>query len=660
MSERSETQNQLERENGELRSRIDVLEHEARLDKEETFRALADNANDGIFLTIGAGIQAYANKRAAEITGYSVAELLGTSVRDLAHPDELGKIMERYAKRLAGEQVLSQYETILISKEKRSVPVEVTAARTVWQGQPADLAIVRDISERRQAEQRLRESEQLLHTQFSNSPDLIIIIDRHMKIVTLNRVMAGPDSIEQLIGRDAVDILPTNRDMVRHRITECFVSGEKQEFEHEIGDGIWVHARLVPLPSAAKPHAGVIERIMIISTDITGRKRAEEERLRLQAQLFQAQKMESVGSLAGGVAHDFNNLLAAILAGLSLMELDGGDGPGWQEQLSDMKALVQRGADLTKQLLGFARLGRYDAKPLDLNDVVTKISKLFGRTRKDIVVRIACAFGILPALADRTQIEQVLLNLLVNAGQSMPDGGDVLLRTENVELTVATDLMDGALPGRYVKLSVTDTGVGMDAKTRERIFDPFFTTKEIGCGTGLGLASVYGIVKNHGGFVTVESEPGKGSTFNVFLPATDQRIVGEQGQAAGAATAAHHKGDTILMVDDEEQIVRSVSRLLVALGYTVLTARNGSEAVEIFRRNHDRVALVILDMIMPGLSGGQTFEALRAVAPSVKVLLSSGYSIEGQATTIMNRGCNGFIQKPFGLAELSAKIKEIL
>lgn len=285
---------------------------------------------------------------------------------------------------------------------------------------------------------------------------------------------------------------------------------------------------------------------------------------------------------------------------------------------------------------------------------------MFGRTRKDISIHIECAFNLLPVLADRSQIEQVLLNLLVNAGRAMPEGGDVLLRTGNVELSEVAGLFDGAKPGRYAILCVEDTGIGIDVKARERIFEPFFTTKENGYVTGLGLASVYGIVKNHGGFVTVESEQGKGSTFKVFLPATEQAIVKDRVQRPAPATASQRIGETILVVDDEEPIVRSVSRLLAALGYEVLTAPNGMEAIEIVRNNREQIALVILDMIMPGMSGSQTFDALRAIVPSVKVLLSSGYSVDGQATEILERGCNGFIQKPFDLAALSAKLREIL
>ncbi len=656
MSDRDKTQDHPENQNEEIQSRAEHLGQEA-----PQFRTRLYSISDAVIATDTAGTILQMNRVAEELTGWSEAEALGLSLAQVFRiiNEETRAEIESPVERIVHDGMVIGLadRTLLIARDGTERPIAESGApiRDEHGATVGAMLVFCDKSRELVAQKKLQESEQILETQFTHSPDVILIIDRHLKIIRINRVIAGPDTVEQLVGRDAIEILPADRDMVRRRIAECFISGEKQEFEHEIGDGTRVHARLVPLPSV-----GPTERIMIISTDITERRHTEEERRQFVERSFQAQKMESIGALAGGIAHDFNNLLAALMAGLSLMELDCADDDGVHEQLSEMKAVVQRGADLTKQLLGFARLGKYDAKPLDLNDVVKKISKMFGRTRKDISIHIECAFNLLPVLADRSQIEQVLLNLLVNAGRAMPEGGDVLLRTGNVELSEVAGLFDGAKPGRYAILCVEDTGIGIDVKARERIFEPFFTTKENGYVTGLGLASVYGIVKNHGGFVTVESEQGKGSTFKVFLPATEQAIVKDRVQRPAPATASQRIGETILVVDDEEPIVRSVSRLLAALGYEVLTAPNGMEAIEIVRNNREQIALVILDMIMPGMSGSQTFDALRAIVPSVKVLLSSGYSVDGQATEILERGCNGFIQKPFDLAALSAKLREIL
>jgi CheY-like chemotaxis protein len=365
--------------------------------------------------------------------------------------------------------------------------------------------------------------------------------------------------------------------------------------------------------------------------------------------------MESIGTLAGGIANDFNNLLGGIMGSVSVMEMQMGDRSGYQEDLREIKTLVNRGAELTRQLLGFARLGKYQEKPLDLNRLLDKTSVMFGRIRKDVVVHLQRG-PILPVEADPTQLEQVLLNLLDNASDAMPNGGELTLTTEQIEMSEKELVVHGTAPGRYAKLSVTDTGVGMSPGTLRRIFDPFFTTKKIRRGTGLSLASAYGIIKNHGGFVTVQSVLGKGTTFTVFLPITDKPVAPDPVSVNAAAV----DDKTILVVDDEEQIARTCSRLVEAIGFRSMTALSGEEALKIVREDPKKVSLVILDMVMPRMGGGDTFDALRQIDPSIKVILSSGYDIESEASAILDRGCNAFIQKPFSVASLSTKIQEVL
>lgn len=390
-------------------------------------------------------------------------------------------------------------------------------------------------------------------------------------------------------------------------------------------------------------------------TDITLRKRAEQERTELLQQLVQAQKMEAVGALAGGIAHDFNNILAAILAWLSLLDLEFADVSERHSDIQEMKALVERGAGLTNQLLGFACRGKYDVRALDLAQVVAKTSAMFGRTRKDITIELDFSPGLRAVFMDHTQLDQVLLNLLVNAAHAMPRGGHLILSAENAELTAEEVAPYGAAPGRFVKLVVADTGIGMDAATQARIFEPFFTTKRRGEGTGLGLASVYGILKAHAGIITVKSEVGSGTSFTLYLPTTDQPL-----RAAKDATVIERGTGTILVVDDEEKVAQVFARLLRKIGYDVLTASGGREAIEIVRQHGKTISLVILDMIMPDMSGSQTYDALLKIAPGLKVLLSTGYTINGQVQEVLDRGCNGFIQKPFDVTTLSAKVREIL
>jgi nitrogen-specific signal transduction histidine kinase len=390
-----------------------------------------------------------------------------------------------------------------------------------------------------------------------------------------------------------------------------------------------------------------------IAWDLVERKRAERDRDELQSQLAQAQKMEAIGTLAGGVAHDFNNILHGILGGLSMLELHA-TAQG-RADIQEMQALVGRGAELARQLLGFARRGKYDVEPLHLGPVLQGTSEMFGRTRRDISIELDVAPGLRRVLIDHTQLEQVLLNLLVNAGQAMPEGGRLRLRADNVELATATAKLHSVEPGPFVRLSVSDTGLGMDTTTQARIFEPFFTTKGSG-GTGLGLASVYGIVHSHHGFITVESQLRVGTTFTLFLPATTRTPSFHKLQAPSTVRGT----GTILVIDDEDMILRICSRLLQSAGYQVLTASSGKDGIELVRKHGDGIALVILDMVMPDMSGGQTYEVLRQIAPGLKVLLASGYSIEGQAQELLALGCCGFIQKPFGAEVLSAKVQGIL
>jgi two-component system cell cycle sensor histidine kinase/response regulator CckA len=380
------------------------------------------------------------------------------------------------------------------------------------------------------------------------------------------------------------------------------------------------------------------------------------ERKEMEAQLLQAQKMEAIGTLAGGIAHDFNNLLMAIQGNISLLLLAIDPIHPHYERLKSVERQVQSGSKLTSQLLAFARKGRYDIKPVDLNRLVEETSDAFGRTRKEITIHRELAPDLFPIEADYVQIEQVLLNLLVNAADAMPGNGDLFLKTANVAYKDIQNELYAPATGKYVLLSVTDTGIGMDRRTMDRIFDPFFTTKEIGRGTGLGLASVYGIIKGHNGYISVQSQKGKGSTFMIYLPASEKEV--EESAPKGEEIL---KGtEAILLIDDEKNILEVGEKILRALGYTAYLAESGEKAIDLYRLNKDKIDLVILDMIMPQKGGGETFDALKAINPEIKVLLSSGYSINGQATEIIKRGCSGFIQKPFTLRELSQKIREIL
>jgi two-component system cell cycle sensor histidine kinase/response regulator CckA len=517
--------------------------------------------------------------------------------------------------------------------------------------------IVRDITMRKQAEEALKESEKRFRTMFDYAGDGMAIHDLDGHFFEVNQQLCDQlgysrDELLQMRPQD-VDA-PEQAVQVPGHISKV-LEQEHEVFEtkHVRRDGslipVEINARLLDL--SGKP------AILSCARDLTERKRAEEEKKILEAKLQQAQKMEAIGTLAGGIAHDFNNLLMGIQGYSSLLMLHiDSDHPHF-ERLKGIQDMVQTGANLTKQLLGFARGGKYEVKPTDLNELIKQSCEMFGQTQKNIEINRKYQKGIWPVEVDRGQIQQVLLNLYVNAWHAMSGGGYIYIETSNVMLDENDTKQFNVKLGKYVKISVTDTGAGMDKTTQQKIFDPFFTTKEMGRGTGLGLASAYGIIKNHSGIIDVYSEKGKGATFNIYLPASEKEVSITK---KSGADEIPNGTETVLLVDDEEMILDVGKDMLTEIGHKVLLSKSGKEAVEVYRQHKDAIDLVIVDMIMPGMGGGEAYDRMKEVDPDLKVLLSTGYSIDGEAKEILERGCDGFIQKPFTMEDLSAKIREVL
>jgi len=522
---------------------------------------------------------------------------------------------------------------------------------------------IRDLTDRKRVEEAVQLSEEKYRTLIESTLDLVFIVDRRGIYSYVNPTLEKVTgyAASELIGRPFTYIVAPEQVKSTINRFKKGIKGEaapayEADLVHKNGERIPVEFLVTTLSDTKGQPTGRFG----IARDITERKLAEEEKLELETKLHQARKMESIGILAGGIAHDFNNLLMGMQGNVSLMLLGIDPGHPHYEKLKTIEQHVQSGAELTSQLLGFARGGKYKVKPTDLNSLVRKTSKIFGRTKKEVTIHEKYQKDIWTVEADQGQMEQVLLNLYLNASQAMPGGGELYLQTENVTIDKKYTKPHNIEPGNYAKISVTDTGTGMDEATRQKIFDPFFTSKKMGSvkGTGLGLASAYGIIKNHGGIIDVYSEKGAGSTFNIYLPASEAVIGDQEAEIREEKIPTGH--ETVLFVDDEEMIIDVSKEMLKTLGYEVLTARNGREAIEVYKENRDRIDIVIMDMIMPEMGGGEAYDRLKEINPDIKVLLSSGYSITGQATEILNRGCNGFIQKPFNLKDLSQNIIEIL
>ena len=408
--------------------------------------------------------------------------------------------------------------------------------------------------------------------------------------------------------------------------------------------------------SLVRNAAGQPQGFRGIGRDTTARRMANYERQRLEEKLQQTLRLEAIGTLAGGIAHDFNNLLMGIMGNVEMLLISLEVTDPRYDNARNIERCVRSGADLTKQLLGYARGGKYFVKPTNLNEIVETSSTMFSRTKKEIQVNCEYQENIWTVEVDRNQIEQVMVNLYLNAWQAMAHRGTIHVRTENAILDKDFVKPHEVPPGRYVRVSVTDTGTGMDNEVQKRVFEPFFTTKEMGKGTGMGLASAFGILKNHSGIIHFTSASGKGTTFFIYLPASERPVeidTSKQDSISGGS-------ETILIVDDEDQVLDACRAMLSRLGYNTILAKNGKEAVEIFKKENATIDLIILDMIMPEMDGLTAYEHIKKINPNVKVLLASGYSITDNVKEIVAKGCDEFIQKPFTMGQISRVTRELL
>ena len=620
---------------------------------EEKYRNILESIEEGYYEFDIDGNFTFFNDAMCKIQGHSREELMGMNNRDYMTEEAAKEVLKAFNKVYTTGKPAKNLGWETIGKDGTKSHVETSASLIKdSEGEPIGFrGIVRDVTERKIMEAELVQTKKFLQNIFDSSIDGIISTDLEGNVLYSSsraKDILGYER-EEPFGKKVYVHYENGVEDAKKIMKELKKKGELREYEMRFKkkDGEWVDINLSG--SYLKNEKGKVIGTLGIYRDISDKKR-------LEAQLQQAQKMEAIGTLAGGVAHNFNNLLMGIMGYTSLMLLGTDPDHPNHKRLKNIEKQVESGSKLTSQLLGYAREGRYEVNLISLNQLVEETSDTFGMTKKEITVHQELSEKLYGIKADQGQIEQVLLNLYVNAADAMPGGGDLFLKTINVADKDITGKPYKVKPGNYVLLTVKDTGVGMDKETKDRIFEPFFTTKGLAGGTGLGMASAYGIIKGHGGYVDVDSKIGEGTIFSICLPATEKMI---KKKKVLSNELVKGKG-TVLLVDDEEMVLDAGEETLKHLGYEVLLAEDGQEALELYKKNQNKIDMVLLDMIMPVMGGGETFDRMKEINTNVKVLLSSGYSIEGEAKEILKRGCDAFIQKPFKPEQLSQKIREIL
>lgn len=625
-------------------------------ESEKKFRLLIEVSPNAIIVISGEKI-VYANPSATRICGFSADELSGMEFWKFVHPESRDLARERGLARQSGAAINGNFEYRLITRSGDDSWVIASSVPMEYEGMPAIMVTFADITGTKRTQEALRDSEarlrlamemaNLAHWEFDGATGMFRFDDQFYTLYGTSsqregRVFMSPEDYARKF------VHPEDIPMVAGFIARSLDNRDNSptgRIEHRFirADG-----------------EGRVARVRGVNQDITERIRAGEERQSLETQLHQAQKMEAVGQLAGGIAHDFNNILTAIMGFAEVVAMRLGQGHHLAHHMRQILAAAERAADLTRGLLAFSRKQILHVRAIELRDVVNGVRNMLRRLiPEDIDFRVKTAAMDLVVMADKGQIEQVLMNLVTNARDAMPAGGVLTLESGLEFIDEGFVKRNGfGLPGRYARLMVHDTGHGMDEETREKIFDPFFTTKDVGKGTGLGLSIIYGIVKQHNGFITVDSSLDRGTTFCVYLPLADQ----EKQEAAGTRTPGEAPGgkETVLLVEDDD-LVRELNRTIMEdAGYRVIETSDGREALEIFMKRGEEVDILVTDVIMPNMDGKTLYGEIVKIRPGIKVLFMSGYATDTlDARGVLDNECN-FMPKPVMPSEFLGRLREVL
>ena len=627
-------------------------------ESEEKYRNILESMEEGYFEVDLAGNFTFFNDAVCIMSGYPRDELKGMNNRGYTSPETARTMFQVFngIYRTGRPATMMDYEMIRKDGTKRTLELSASLRRDAA-GEPVGFrGLIRDVTERKRSEEALRESEEKYRTVLEANPDPVVVCDKECRVVYFNpaftRVFGW--TLEERLGKEMDDFVPEENQAEMNAMMARLLAGES----------------LSGIESRRYSKSGQVLPVSVSGTVYRDRDgnpvgsiinlRDISEQRKLQSQLQHAQKMEAVGTLAGGIAHDFNNLLQAVQGYAELLlrgkAADNPESAGLQKIINAAK----RGGELTRQLLTFSRKVESKKRPVDLNCEFQEVRRLLERTLPRMIgIELRLAHDLNTVNADPVQLGQVLMNLAVNSKDAMPQGGRLLIETDNVTLDAEfckTHL--GAKPGRYIMLGVSDTGHGMDGKTIAHIFEPFYTTKGPGQGTGLGLAMVYGIVKDHDGYITCHSAPAVGTSFKVYLPVIDEppTIKVETPTVPQVARGT----ETILVVDDEDAIREVSTTLLGAYGYTVLTAADGEAALEVYRKEWGRIDLVVLDLIMPGMGGLKCLREILKINPKTLVLVASGYAAGGPWREAAEAGAKGYIAKPYDIEKMAATIRLVL